>query len=263
MRAGKIRRKVRRITRALGSIRELDVTIGIIDALVRREAVPRLALEHVRAAVLREQERHLGTMVRRLEKVNAAKLDRRLETLAASLDGDASQGWRDALAARLARRAKRLKTAIERAGQMYEAERLHAVRIAAKKLRYGLELAAESGARAAVRPLRVIKRAQETLGRLHDLQVLQGFTAAAQAEPSETPIPDNGLGILSRLLEDECRHLHARYLNSVPALLAALEAVRTEVIPQVVAPRRRRAVKMSASRPLRASVAVARAAATR
>ena len=248
-RQGKIRKKIRRITRALGSIRELDVTISLIDELARREAVPRLALEHVRAAVLREHARHAGTMAKRLEKIKIDRLDRRLVALAAGLEESTSHEWRNSLAARLVRRAKRLRVAIDRAGQMYEAERLHAVRIAAKKLRYAMELAAESGVRAARRPVLTVKRAQEALGRLHDLQVLQGFTAAAQAEPSDTPVPDNGLAILSRLLESECRHLHARYLKLVPSLQATIDLIRSDIVPQVVAPaRRRRQLKIDSAR---------------
>ena len=97
-RQGKIRKKIRRITRALGSIRELDVTISLIDELARREAVPRLALEHVRAAVLREHARHAGTMAKRLEKIKIDRLDRRLVALAAGLEESTSHEWRNSLA---------------------------------------------------------------------------------------------------------------------------------------------------------------------
>ena len=98
---------------------------------------------------------------------------------------------------------------------MYAPERLHAVRIAAKKLRYGLELAAGSGLPQASPHVRTIKRAQDTLGKLHDLQVLQAHVAAVQAEPragrqqSRVALED-----LARQIEGQCRHLHGRYVAS-------------------------------------------------
>ena len=50
--AGKARRKIRRLTRALGTVRELDVTLGILDELARVDGVPRSAVEAVRARVV-------------------------------------------------------------------------------------------------------------------------------------------------------------------------------------------------------------------
>ena len=61
-------------------------------------------------------------------------------------------------------------------------EQLHQVRIASKKLRYALEIAADSGLKAALH-VRALKRTQET-GRLHDLQVLQRHVPAVQAKPA-------------------------------------------------------------------------------
>jgi CHAD domain-containing protein len=237
--AGKARRKIRRITQALGAIRELDVTIALIDELAARNTLPRLALEEVRGRVMKEQERRRRVMIKRVGRVNSDKLDRRLRSVAEALQSAETEGWREALATRLLKRSKALATAIESAGSLYEQERLHRVRIAAKKLRYALELAAESGARAAVAPVRTIKRVQDTLGRLHDLQVVQGYVSAVQAQPSTRTPPDGGLDIIARMLEDECRHLHARYLSNVPAVNELIETTRTVIVPQVARPRQR------------------------
>src|SRR5688500_14497613 len=46
--AGKARNKLRRVTRALGAVRELDVTLHLIDELAKRPDVSRNALEDVR-----------------------------------------------------------------------------------------------------------------------------------------------------------------------------------------------------------------------
>jgi CHAD domain-containing protein len=242
----KARRKIRRVTRALGGVRELDVTVQILDELARRPDVPREALEDVRAHVLAERDRRRAEMSDRLEHVNLAKLSRRLEQVVAELSA-APPAWQEALALRVARRTTRFERAIEKAGQMYEPERLHQVRIATKKLRYTLELAADAGVAAARPTVGTLKRAQATLGRLHDLHVIQGHVAEVQAHPPARRVgPDDiGLDTLKRLLEEECRHLHARYVKHAPALLDAVRGTRALVIPQLsTIPRRKRPIKM-------------------
>ena len=245
----KARKKIRRITRALGAIRELDVTVTLLDELTTQEGIPRVALEEVRAHVLAEQERRRDVMLKRLSRVKVDKLERRLAALGAALQETGTQEWRRTLAARLIKRSKLLRTAVDHAGQLYEAERLHAVRIAAKKLRYAAELAAEAGIRAAAKPVRTIKQAQDTLGRLHDLQVLQTHIAAVQAMPRRSRATDSGLQTISRKLEDECRHVHARYVASVPALKAVIDDMRALVVPDLLRPRPRRPMKMKLARP--------------
>ena len=237
--AGKARRKIRRIAQALGTIRELDVTLGLIDELAARNTLPRLALEEIRGRVVKDQERRRHVMLKRVSRINVDKLDRRLRSVGDALQSAETDGWRETLGARLLKRSKALAAAVEAAGSLYEQERLHRVRIAAKKLRYAMELAAESGARSAVVPVRTIKRVQDTLGRLHDLQVVQGYIAASQAAPSTRTPQDGGLDIIGRLLEDECRHLHARYLSSVPAVQQIVEVTRTAIVPQVARTRQR------------------------
>jgi CHAD domain-containing protein len=249
--AGKALRKIRRLTRALGSVRELDVTVQLLDELARSPFVSRDAVEDVRARVMKERDAKRKTMIERLEQVNTEKLDRRLASLSTALNQAASEPWRKALAERLLRKSRRLTAAMNEAGQMYAPERLHDVRIAAKKLRYGLELAANSGMKHAAPHVRTIKRAQDMLGKLHDLQVLQSQVAAVQAEPrTGRPHSHAGLENLARQIEDQCRHLHGRYVASAVPLREAALAVRKVIVPQLARPSRRaRSIKMTLSRP--------------
>ena len=214
--SGKAQRKIRRLTQALGAVRELDVTLHLIDELGERPGVPRPALAEVRALVIEDRERRRFVMLERLEDVDGDKLARRLEAVRqALLHPTPGHNWRAALGLRLAKRARRLDKAIDHAGQIYAAEALHEARIAAKKLRYSLEIADESGAAPCGETLRVIKRVQDALGRLHDLQVLQHHVAAVGAAPRRRrSTPDAGLAVLSRLIEDECRHLHCLLYTS-------------------------------------------------
>jgi CHAD domain-containing protein len=240
----KARGKVRRLTAALGAVRELDVTIELLDELVANDTLPRPPLEAVRGRVVVERDAHRAAMLKRLDHVNVSKLDRRLEEIGQMLAAPGSEAWRDALGARLVKRAKALATAMAAAGHLYAPEQLHQVRIAAKKLRYAAELAYDAGVKSASAPVRAVKRAQDTLGRLHDLQVLQSHVAAVQAEqPANRSLPDGGLDVISRALEEECRHLHARYVAAIPRLNEVVDAIRTVVVPQLA--HRARALKMT------------------
>src|SRR6185436_382193 len=205
-------------------------------------------LSEVRAQVIEEREEHRQAMLKRLEHVDRAKLDRRLQGVRQALMHavPARHGWRGALAVRVARRARRLARAMDEAGQIYAAQALHEVRIASKKLRYALEIADESGAAPCKDAVRTLKRVQDTLGRLHDLQVLQHHAAAVGATPRRRrTIPDEALAALTRLVEDECRHLHGRYVKALPSLAEVVETARRDVPARLTVRRPARAMKMT------------------
>jgi len=235
--------KIKRLTRALGTIRELDVTIEILDKLVAKDTLPRPALEAVRGLVVTKRDERRTVMIKRLEQVNQGKLERRLVAMGEVLVETESETWRDALGARMIKRSKALTTAMTQAGRMYAPEQLHQVRIAAKKLRYAMEIAHDTGVKSASAPVRTLKRVQDTLGRLHDLQVLQTHVAAVQAQAAERSLPDAWLAIVGRALEDECRHLHAGYVAAIPKLTDLIEQARTSVVPELA--QRARALKMT------------------
>ncbi len=247
--AGKARAKIRRLTRALGTVRELDVTLRLLDDLAMADGVPRSAVEAVRARVLAERDAGRTVMLKRLNRVKVDKLHRRLDSVAAALQADDGHGWREALGARLLKRAAHLTTSIEGAGRLYAPEQLHAVRIASKKLRYGLELAGGVGARTAAPLVRALKRAQDLLGRLHDLQVLLVHVAAVHAAPEPgSGVTRRGLDALARHIEEECRHLHGRYVAASVSLADVPRRVAAAVVPELARPARRRPLKMALAR---------------
>ncbi len=246
----KARSKIRRLTRALGTVRELDVTLRLLDDLAMAADVPRPAVEAVRARVLGEREARRSVMLERLDRVKMDKLHRRLDSVEARLRSDVGDAWREALGARLLKRAARLTTAIASAGQLYAPDRLHAVRIATKKLRYALEIASGVGARSATPLVRALKRSQDLLGRLHDLQVLLVHVAAVHAAPEPgTGVSGRGLDSLARHIEDDCRHLHGRYVAAAGSLADVPVRVATVVVPELARPARRRPLKMALARP--------------
>jgi CHAD domain-containing protein len=110
---------------------------------------------------------------------------------------------------------------------LYSPEAIHAVRIAAKKLRYAFELAQELrllGSRGVLPRLRNI---QDTLGRLHDLQVLHVRVDEARAS-ADAADRTAALDELAALLEEDSRQLHARFVARRDALRAAIDAALAE-----------------------------------
>ena len=225
----KLSRRLRKMTDRLGSVRELDVLAGILDELDKAGRHSQPALARIAAAVAderaRKRERLLAKgQLRELRRVGAKleKLAEALETQdAAPRRGTDRRSWMWAIDARVARRAATLATAISGAGTVYLPERLHDVRIAVKKLRYALELSTEVARMKSNPELRQLRRAQDVLGRLHDLQVL--IDRAREAQGPVTP-PDvnvwRDLDALVASLEDSCRRLHGRYMKDRDALLA-------------------------------------------
>lgn len=226
----KLARTVRRVTRALGPVRELDVALLTLDEMARHPDVPRggvAALQHV----VRHERRLLHQdMVRVLDRTNFDKLTRKAvasarerdEAAAAGPGGARRRDPRQLAAARRrgARRAQALRAAIDNAAGIYLPDRLHDVRIAVKKLRYTMEIARElSGSRATARIL-ALKRVQDLLGRMHDFEVLIARTRAAQASAAAPNLRLSAdLDRLVRRLETECRQLHGRYMAVRPSLI--------------------------------------------
>lgn len=244
--ANKARRKIRRLTGALGMVRELDVALKVVDELRQSGDVPRAAVDELRSHVLAERQKRREIMLERLESLDTDKLVRRLGSVADALTRAETEHWREVLGKRLLKRARRLASAIGEAGQLYAPERLHQVRIATKKLRYGLEVAVEGGVRAASPLVRTLKRVQDLLGRMQDLQVLQQHVSAIQAESSGPRAPRAAFDPIARRIEDECRRLHGRYIAGAGELREIAGEVRSTVVPLLAhPPRRSRPVKMS------------------
>lgn len=227
-----LRRELRDLTRALGAVRELDVALGMIHELPFETRDAR----RLRAAWRHHLQARRRDPVRSLRRVLAPDLRRALDrNLAAFVTARAAavdDGWREALARRLAERARDLRDRIERTGTLYQPEPLHEVRIAVKKLRYVLEISAEAGLARLVMPLRTLKGAQESLGRLHDLDVLLTLLREVPgAAPGDAW--QHAAASVEAHLEDASRALHRRYLRATPSLLRVTDTSLTAVLPKV------------------------------
>ena len=235
-RGRRLRLRVRALTRALGPVRELDVVLLTLDALAAGSDVPEDAIACLRLVVADERRRMHAGMVKRLDRFDFDKLRHKAiagarKRAKAEAEGNPTVRGRRVDPARVtaadrraARRAIALRAAIENAAGIYLPDRLHEVRIAVKKLRYSMEVARDLRAsRAAVR-IRTLKRAQELLGRMHDLEVLIARTRAVQGSPHASDLRLSAhLDRLVRHLENECRRLHGHYIASRASLLAVCD----------------------------------------
>jgi len=229
-RTGKaLKKSVRKLTRALGPVRELDVALMNLDQLRNAGDVSEAAVARLGQLVTEERQRLGAEMVRLISHFNLAKFQKK--AIDATARGPVASGTRDprriaTALSRAARRAEGLRAAMDNAAGIYLPDRLHKVRIAVKKLRYALEIAQDlSGSRATAR-IRTLKRVQDLLGRMHDLEMLIVRTRAIQ---SRAGVPSLNLSAdldrLVRKLENECRRLHARYMSERKALLRICDYV--------------------------------------
>jgi CHAD domain-containing protein len=245
----KARRRIRKLTRALGRVREMDVALQLLAHAPRAasESGVDLARQHVEA--VRDSRRR--TMLRRLEKLDPARLERaceRVRIVAANEDG---HEVKRRLGRRINLRARRLSAAVAEAGALFATERLHGVRIAAKKLRYALEIAAELGVTEAAQVALAVRKSQITLGAVQDRQVLlRELRKAAGSTQADAARSD--LLTVAAETERHARALHGQYLDQRERLAAALASVRQHVLPDLMAARPKRPLRASWSRPLRA-----------
>ena len=226
-------RRLKKVTRRLGDVRELDVLMMTIQELGRDSRVSSSALTQMTTAVQTDRTAARHRLNSKLPSGKIARLARRLQRAVERRQADnqpqeheparpaSTHAWLWAVDARVTRRAAGVRSAIENAGSMYMPERLHEVRIAVKKLRYAMELAAAARRRRATREIAALKAAQDVLGRLHDLDVLIGRAREEQASQSPPNLVSwREIDSLIDASEDDCRALHADYVHRRGELMA-------------------------------------------
>jgi CHAD domain-containing protein len=235
-RGARLRRRLKRLTAALGPVRELDVALVLLasraegdkgtavevlqDHLTERR---RAAFEHLREAVDPGRARRL--------LVRLADLVEDLELASRRGHGGLPTRERRRLARRVIDRARALGIVVAEAGAILIVDRVHAVRIATKRLRYALELTGELRLARTASLVSRLRAMQDVLGQLHDLDVLR-----AEAAQLRTGLPPDSLVAedLERLSDDflaDIRLLHARYLRGARALAALTDRVRDRIAP--------------------------------
>ena len=198
-------RNLRKLTRALGRTRELDVHAGLLEGLRSRlaQVEPLCALEHALERLRGRDRKARATMGRDLDRLSLKRLPRLLEVPRLSnpfAPGDLGRGAWDCLESWLEDAFQGLAGLLE---QEDEAA-LHQARIRIKRLRYAVEILAPAFALEPDTELAHLKALQQALGSYHDLATLGG------------------------LLEDLRRGLAARERSHLAAGTAALLALVLE-----------------------------------
>ncbi len=208
--------RFKRLGRSLGRVRDADVILALLASLETRmpHAAPALV-------VLRQQREHdrlklLRKLVKRLERLEAVRM---IETLAehrlafpGALAWSVRTGhtWRRDLDYTLRERALATREAIDHATGVYFPARVHAARIAIKKMRYAMEIAHAIGQADRSAAIRELKKAQDVLGDLHDRQDL--VDNLTESYPDDRSEIGNQVSLLKQVIDAECHDLHRRYL---------------------------------------------------
>ncbi len=248
----KLNKKMRALTRALGPIRELDVELHLLEDRAVPPGMSDRALEIVRREIASRRKTlrdeldgdapvsDVKRLLKKLERVADGNGRRKGQVRKQKAERKLEAEWRGVLATRLMRRAKRLSTMLDDTGPLYAPERLHGVRISAKKLRYALEIARDAGVAGTAPLLKILKRHQERLGDMHDLQTLVKHVRETETAPG---VGSNmgDLTVYADSLDRECRRLHAGFVEQRDKLAVVVKEVRQQIVPALTMPPRRQA----------------------
>jgi CHAD domain-containing protein len=207
--------RIKRIGRALGRVRDADVSIALLRYLESRvpPAAPSLVLVRQR----RERERLLSMrkLIKRFERLGIAdeltRVSARSEWQRSKVWTALAGGWRGQLRHLVAERAHAASEAVVHATGVYFPNRAHAARIAIKKFRYAIEISGRTGLAADEPLLRTLKKNQDLLGEMHDRQALiDELTDLAEQDSTVDPAQ---LRLVVRVSEAEIEDLHARAIS--------------------------------------------------
>ena len=235
-RGKRLRRRLKRLTAALGPVRELDVALTLLNT--RAEGQPAPAAMALRAHLTERRRAAFEHLREACDPGRARRLLDRLAGLVHEHDaasgrghGDLPNRHRRRLTRGMIDRARALRSAVVDAGAILIVDRVHAVRIAAKRLRYALEVAGELRLARTASLVTSLRAMQDVLGHLHDLDVLRGESARARSELPPDSIVARDLERLADGIDADIRQLHARYLRGARALAALTDRVRDRIAP--------------------------------
>ena len=180
----KLLRRLRKVRRAFGPCRNLDVNLNLVRGRIEttRAASARQAWEAVRVWLEEKRSAALEAARVELRQHELVDLIERLESLLEN-----AQDEPEALT-RLWERTKQVSaqwiSVLDSAKANPDTDRIHAFRIAGKKLRYRAELLSELG-NSAVKPIiNALKSLQDDLGTWHDHSVLRDHVGEFIRRPS-------------------------------------------------------------------------------
>jgi CHAD domain-containing protein len=224
-----LRRIFRRVGRALGRARDGDVALSLLDQMEQRRPAVGPAAAAMRRDIEPERQARRRKLVKVVESTDFHDVVAELLHQVAAHGWRAmlqrrpfKRGWEDLLRQRMAERAAMLRHRIDRAGGVYFPKQVHAVRIAAKKLRYALEIADARDVFHCGDAIDRLKETQDTLGHVHDCHLL--IERLADLDPGEDTGCDTR-ALLAEVLEADIREFHQRYLSQRDGLRQVADTV--------------------------------------
>ena len=165
--------ELRRLTRAAGASRDLDVMMGLLDERLQnvRTRTPELSMLVRRLRAARARSR--GRMADALLDLEIARLRRDLRTIVARR-GDRLFDVLLRLGQTQGTEGGALLATFETLGSRFDPEALHRLRIRARRLRYTAELQLELARRRAEGP-EILKALQEQLGVIRDFYLIAAW----------------------------------------------------------------------------------------
>ena len=169
-------RKLRKLTRALGRPREMDVHDTLLAGLRPRIAQGPAGLEHTLEHILEHfaaaQRKARAEMLKELDGLSLKRLGQLLDVPSLANPFAAGDLGADAWAT-LAPWLERAFAPMPGLVDQEDGTALHALRIDLKRLRYALEILTPAFALEPTGPLRLLKALQKALGDHHDLATLE------------------------------------------------------------------------------------------
>ena len=173
----KLVRVLRRVRRALGDCRNLDVSIDLIQEKIDTVHNPsvRAAWEQIREDVQEKRTGELTQARKELTQYDIIAFLTRMQELLQAVESDRNP--EDTLKESIDQALEDWHNALSSAKDNQETDALHRLRIAGKRLRYRLELIAELGENSAKEKVKTLKAFQDQLGAWHDRTVLLQLVA--------------------------------------------------------------------------------------
>jgi CHAD domain-containing protein len=219
-----LRRTLRRITRALGRVREIDVTMAVFQAQAQQHPTAAVPLAAIARTWARQRDAACRAMATKLGRIQVRQLRVALLSLSTAVAAEPRQAWTRAIESQVRRRAASLSSDLAQLGSLYVPERLHAVRIAAKKLRYSLEAGRDAAGFQCEREIKELIGAQDLLGEWHDLHIVERRVQAMSETRRRTGA--RAASALVRQCDADCRDRHARFLALAPHLIDVCDRLR-------------------------------------
>jgi CHAD domain-containing protein len=225
----KLIRTLRKVRQAYGNSRNLDVNIDLIQQKHQAAgaAIVRQSWEVLQDALEAERRTEIVHARQKMARYDIVGFIGRAQTLmeAADIGSDVVDKLQQTVRAAL----KDWHDALELAKDDRSVENLHALRIAAKRLRYRAELLAELGSGGMKPAIKTIKEFQTLLGDWHDRCVLLEHVADFIGRPEFlVNHPDMGRTLLAEMEKDKLRNESAveDILSKAPKVAESWDRVK-------------------------------------